>query len=59
MLKTLFLIFLFVGAVRSVVAFNQYKKDPANAGAKPKNLAIKALSFGFTSFETLKPVKKS
>jgi len=57
MLKFFLVAALLAGTYRSYLAFRLYKKDQANAGVKTKNLVIKALTFGFTSFESFKPAK--
>ena len=57
MLKFFLVVALLACTYRSYLAFRLYKKDPANAGVKTKNLVIKALTFGFTSFESFKPAK--
>lgn len=55
MFKLLFILSLTTGVIRSALAFKAYRADPANAGVESKKLAVKALTFGFTSFDTFKP----
>lgn len=55
MFKIIFLLSLATGFYRSALAYRKYRSDEANAHVKSKKLIVKALTFGFTTFDGFKP----